>query len=252
MLGRGRRGTNNKGTIACKEQTFSLCPCAELMQKEFMNKEKTCLPWLQSCLVCKKSTKINHTSGCVTAPDLGDSLWQENKNPQFLKIDKLVYSHAVNCLISKLTNHKLKVTGFPTTSLCFSTYKGQAGMTNSLKSVFRISHQRSNVAMNRKHSFSRAITAKQVDKTWLWKLRWEERGKYKGVLLQAARWAENVSGGPDFGHYGPSFSAASCHYCFKTAGTVPRQAGENGAAAGNQSQKTVDLLRWLPSACNFM
>lgn len=40
MLGRGRRDTNKKWTIACKEQTFSLCPGAELMQSDFMNKEK--------------------------------------------------------------------------------------------------------------------------------------------------------------------------------------------------------------------
>lgn len=61
-----------------------------------------------------QSAKISRTSGgCVTAPDLGDSLWQGNKNPPFLKIDKLVYSHAVNCLIAKPTNHKLKVTVLP-------------------------------------------------------------------------------------------------------------------------------------------
>lgn len=72
------------------------------------------MPQLLSCLVCKKSAKINRTSGgCVTAPDLGDSLWQGHKNPQFLKIDKLVYSHAVNCLIAKPTNRKLKVTVLP-------------------------------------------------------------------------------------------------------------------------------------------
>lgn len=67
-----------------------------------------CLPQLH-----KKSTSYNHTSGCVTTPDLGDSLWQENNNLQFLKIDKLVYSHPVNCLIS---NRKLKVSGFPQAS----------------------------------------------------------------------------------------------------------------------------------------
>lgn len=39
MLARGRRDTNKKWTIACEEQTFSLCPCTELMQEEFMNKE---------------------------------------------------------------------------------------------------------------------------------------------------------------------------------------------------------------------
>lgn len=34
------------------------------------------------------------------------------QNPPLPKIDKLVYSHAVSCLISELTNHKLKVSGF--------------------------------------------------------------------------------------------------------------------------------------------
>lgn len=65
-----------------------------------------------------------HTSSCVTVPDLSDSPWQKNNNLQGLKIDKLVFLHAVRCLISKLTNHKLKVTSFSTTGPCFSIPKG--------------------------------------------------------------------------------------------------------------------------------
>lgn len=116
----------------CKE---SLRIKNELVQLDFCN------AWFWRNL-----QKINHTSDCVTAPDLGDSLWQENKNPQILKIDKLVYSHAVNCLISKLTNHKLKVTGFPTTSLCFSS-KGQVRATKSSKCVFKLAHGWSHTGM---------------------------------------------------------------------------------------------------------
>lgn len=90
-------------------------------------KEKRLLPldYCHALFVKKKSAKINRTSGgCVTAPDLGDSLWQGNKYPQFLKIDKLVYSHAVNCLIVKPTNHKLKVTVLPGNKLLrSSTYE---------------------------------------------------------------------------------------------------------------------------------
>ena len=90
----------------------------EFVQKNVVNKEKHSL-----CFVCSgRNPQPNRTSGCVTTPDLGDSLWQEHNNPQFLKIDKLVYSHAVNCLISRLTNHKLKVNVFPTTSLCSCTW----------------------------------------------------------------------------------------------------------------------------------
>lgn len=121
MLNSGRRDTTKKWAIKRKEQSFSVHLCIKQMQKKLVNKEK--LVYLDFfCHVCTvRNPQINRTSGCVTTPDLGDSLWQENNNPQFLKIDKLVYSHAVNCLISRLTNHKLKVTGFPTTSLCSST-----------------------------------------------------------------------------------------------------------------------------------
>lgn len=88
--------------------------CAEQTPKT-MNKNAHS-HWLLSW-----NPQTNRTSGCVTTLVLGDSLWQENNNPQFLKIDKLVYSLAVNCLIAKLTKHKLKVTGSPTTRLCAST-----------------------------------------------------------------------------------------------------------------------------------
>lgn len=97
---------------------FSVHPCVQLMQRMLLSIESVNLGLCHVCFV--RNPQINRTSGCVT-PDLGDSLWQENNKPQFLKIDKLVYSHAVNCLISKLTNHELKVTGFPKTSLCSST-----------------------------------------------------------------------------------------------------------------------------------
>lgn len=177
------------------------------------------------------------------------------QNPPLLKIDKLVYSHAVSCLISELTNHKLKVSGFSCNTPLLLHHLLSGWSCDCAQAGIQISADGAALAWKEKciqldadrlasDISSRVVLKLPSTQTFCCKTLLKSNTGEASIAVVEGQFRAPP---PKIGRCGPAISATTGYYCCKTAQTVALQARENGARSSAAASRHLLAISHKPT-----